>query len=45
LDGEAEAGDRLGRLEGDRTVREVCREYGIAETLSAAGVTSCWRAA
>jgi transposase len=33
LDGAAEAGDVLAGLRGDRSVRDVCREHGISETL------------
>ena len=33
LDGAEEAGDRVGGLRGERSVREVCREHAISETL------------
>ena len=35
----------LAGLRGDRSVKEVCREHEISETLYYAGATSCWRAA
>ena len=34
MDGAAEAGDSAGRDGGDRSVRDVCREHGIAEAFS-----------
>jgi hypothetical protein len=35
----------LAGLRGDRSAREVCREYQIAETLITSGVSGCWTAA